>query len=200
VRRALTVLLAIVTSFVSVTVLAAPAGAYTFLNYSSCRYDPANDADGLGIGIDSTATTAEHNATVSAGGRWSVSGFEADFTYIGSNLGASKVDLRVTWANLGATIQAKTYYWCSSLAAHYTQDPVIKWGRNQSAYPWTTNNRIAVGVHEIGHSIGLDHNTNTSCNGAIAGLMYNDAIGKYNACGWTSPTADDVTGANDVHW
>jgi len=58
---------------------------------------------------------------------------------------------------------------------------------------------IAVGVHEIGHSIGVAHNPSTSCIGSAAGLMYPDAIGKYNSCGWTTPTADDVNGATNAH-
>jgi hypothetical protein len=144
-------------------------------------------------------TSAERTATTTAGSRWSATSWPAVFSYIGTDLGASTVDLRVSSANLGATVQAVTTYWCSSSAGHYTQDPVFKWSHNQTAYAWNANNRITVAVHEMGHSIGVGHNGNTSCSGSVAGVMYPDAIAKYNACGWTSPTADDVRGAIDAH-
>lgn len=182
----------------SVLVPVSAANAYVLIG-PGCRYDPRNDDDGLGIGIDTSVTSAEATATKTGGTRWSATTWPAIFQYIGTDVSASKVDLRVSSANLGATVQATTYWWCDSGSGHYSQDPVFKWSHNQTAYTWTANNRIAVAVHEMGHSIGVNHNNSTSCNGSIAGLMYKDAIGKYLSCGWTSPSADDVNGATHAH-
>ncbi len=184
---------AVLTLTMSVLAIATPpADAYSLIG-KGCRYDPRNSPDGLGIGIDSSVTKSESDATKQAGVKYWSAAIGPNFTYIGTSLGASKVDLRVSSANLGATVQGVTYYSCGS--DHFTQDPVFKWSHNQTSYTWTQARREAVATHEIGHSLGVGHNNNSRCSGVQAGLMYSDAIGKQIACGWVKPTTDDKNGA-----
>lgn len=176
----------------------------SFLGYRmlgpGCRFDPANDFDGLGVSISSGVTSDESSATINAMQAWDndFSPNQPQFAYQGDNPFDSHVDLRVTWADLAPPIQAQTVYTCGS--DHFTGDPTISWNHDQQGYVWTADNRQAVLVHEIGHALGLDHDYAEGCNGTLAGLMYPDAIGEYQNCNtptsnWTVPQTTDFNGA-----
>jgi hypothetical protein len=173
------------------------ADAYVLLGHG-CRYDPSNDDDGLGIGFNTAA--AGYNSDENLRTQFAASDWNArmvpQFTIV--SYGASTRDLAVTWAPLGTNVGAQTSIPCG--IDHWTADPVMTWSTNATYYlPKTANNQTAIAVHEIGHSFGLAHNNNTSCTGSIAGLMYTDAVAKYNTCHWITPTTDDVTGATHAH-
>lgn len=176
-----------------------PSDAYVFLG-PGCRYDPKNDDDGLGIGFkttDSLYNTAQRNSTEYAASEWN-SKVSMQFTVVGFNSAAR--DLKVEWSNLGPNTGGSLSYSCNPSAGHYNSDPIFYWGANQTYYTSTQNRRKAVAVHEEGHSYGLDHNNNGSCDYKVAGLMYTDAVGKYDDCGWFGPTTDDANGAVDAHY
>jgi hypothetical protein len=183
-------------STLAASVLPAVAQAYVIFG-SNCRYDPANDDDGLGIGVktgDSLYNAAQHTSAINAAAKWNEK-VAPQFTLVTYN--TSVQDVTLGWENLGANIGGRTYWQCGS--GHWANDPDVRWGANATYYVSTQNRRTAIMIHELGHSYGVDHNSNSSCDGGVAGLMASDAVGKTNACGWTSPTSDDVKGANDAH-
>ncbi len=173
-----------------------PASGYNIFG-SNCRFDPANDYDGLGIGVLTTDPLYNSNqafSTTSGGNAWNTV-MVPQFTTV--SYSSSTRDVRVEWGNLGASVGGRTTYWCGS--GHYSQDPLFEWGANQTYYVSTADRRKVIAIHELGHTYGMNHNNSTSCNPSIAGLMYTDVVVKTNTCGWTVPTADDVNGAIDAH-
>jgi hypothetical protein len=174
----------------------AGVGAYS-IDGPNCRFDPANDNDGLGIGILTTDPLYDLNqsfSTSAGANAWNLS-MVPQFTSVAYS--SSTRDVRVEWENLGATVGARTTTWCGT--GHYSADPLIEWGANASYYSTTPNRRKALAIHELGHAYGLNHNNSNSCSQSIAGLMFTDPVSKTNSCGWTSPTTDDVNGAIDAH-
>jgi len=177
-------------------VLTEPANAYTLLG-TGCRYDPSNDDDGLGIGIKTTDplyNSAQALSTQNAAWGWNQV-MAPQFTMV--TYGGATMDLRVEWANLGANVGGVTYYSCGYV--WWQNDPTFKWGANQTYYVTTSGRRTAIAEHEIGHSYGLDHNNTGLCNPTTAGIMYYNAVAKYDACAWNLPTIDDAVGAGDAH-
>lgn len=170
-----------------------PASAYSLFG-SNCRFDPANDDDGLGIGFSSTNfNQSRRDSTEYAAGRWN-SGTTPQFTLV--SYGSSTRDVRVEFAYLGAggTV-AQTTVWCGS--GHYSADPLLEW--NLDVTQPTSDKQIVTGEHELGHAYGLDHNNTYSCNGSTAGIMYAPSAAIVDACGWTWPTPDDFAGQVDAH-
>lgn len=176
----------------------APASGYDVLG-GGCRYDPANDNDGLGIGFDTGGSL--YNSTERLNVEYSASAWNAlmtpQFTVV--SWGSSQRDLAVKWSNLGVNVGGTTSLACSAGSNHYTSDPVFEFGANATYYSSTQARRMAISIHEIGHSYGLDHYNASGCDDKTAGLMYTDAVAKTNLCGWTDPTWDDVAGAIDAH-
>jgi hypothetical protein len=179
------------------------AGAYSLLG-TGCRYDPANDNDGLGIGFSSTNFhQGMRDATEDAAARWNAkAGTPAQFTIV--SYSSSTRDLRVEFAYLGSGsgTPATLYYNCGS--SHYTQDPRFEWNRSFT-YPSSPGGyslgqrRSVTGIHEIGHSYGMDHNQTSGCNTETAGLMFAPSRDKLESCGWKDPSNDDRDGAVDAH-
>jgi hypothetical protein len=191
-RRARTIITA--AAVLGIIAQAAPSQAYV-INGPNCRYDPKNDDDGLGIGFSSTNQRADQKgSTEDAAARWNAK-MAPQFTLVA--YGSSTRDLRVEFANLPVGTYAVTTTWCGS--GHYSQDPLFTWNTNSAFYANTGPHRTSIGIHEIGHSYGVAHNGMGGCNGANAGLMFPDPVGKNDACGWIDPTTDDVNGAVDAH-
>lgn len=186
----------IICTLVSIPVMVESANAYTLFG-TGCRYDPSNDDDGLGIGIktdDPLYDTGEKISTENGALGWNQV-MTPQFMMV--SYGSPTRDLRVEWQDLGINVGGQLSYSCGS--DHYTADPLFEWGANATYYSSTSGRRIAIAEHEIGHSYGLDHNNTAGCNGNTAGVMYTDAVAKYNLCLWSIPTADDTNGAIDAH-
>jgi len=163
---------------------------------TGCRYDPKNDDDGLGLGFNTGGSLYDADERLKvehAASSWNAA-MVPNFTVV--TWGSSKQDLKVTWANLGASIGGRLSYTCGS--NHWTQDPTFSFGANATYYVASAGRRKAIAIHELGHSYGLHHNSTAGC-GAGAGLMASNAVGKYDLCLWSGPTADDVTGATTRH-
>lgn len=183
-------------TLVGLSVMVESANAYTLLG-TGCRYDPSNDDDGLGVGIDTgDALYDAGEAIATENGAW---GWNQVMTpqFMMVSYGSPTRDLRVEWKNLGMNVQGLLTYWCGS--GHYTQDPLFEWGADQTYYASTAGRRTAIAEHEIGHSYGLGHNGTSGCDGNTAGVMYQDAVAKYDSCSWSIPTVDDANGAIDAH-
>lgn len=170
-----------------------PASSYVVTG-GGCRFDPANDNDGLGIGFNSTNfNTLRRNATEDSAARWNGS-MTPQFTLV--DYGSSTRDVRVEFGFLGAGGGvATTTRWCGS--NNYTQDPLITWNLSVSLGSDVFHYSEAAG-HEFGHTYGLEHNNTEGCDGNTAGIMY-WTTAKYGQCGWIGPTTDDAKGATDAH-
>lgn len=175
------------------------ASAYVLLG-EGCRFDPDNDNDGLGIAFNTGASgysATERQRTEYAAADWN-NKMTPTFTIV-SSYGSTKRDLGVDWAALGARVGGTVTYSCGG--GNYTKDPIFRWSTNATYYPKTQGQQVAVAVQELGHGYGLDHNPVGGCNQTVgnAGLMYPDAVAKYNLCGWANPTDDDAAGAARAH-
>lgn len=187
--------LAVVALVAALTIPAATASAYVLYG-QGCRYDPVNDNDGLGIGFDTGGSLYDSTERLSieyAASDWN-SAMTPQFTVV--SYGSSTRDLRVQWSNLGVNTGGSLTRWCGS--DHYTQVPRFQWGANATYYSTSEGRRQAIAIHEIGHSYGVAHDTTTGC-GSGANLMYSDAVGKYDLCGWGAPRTDTVNGATAAH-
>lgn len=171
-----------------------PTSAYVLLG-SNCRFDPDNDDDGLGIGYDYVVNynASRADSTRTAAARWNA-GTTPQFTEV--NYASSTRDVRVEFAYLGGMGPvATTTYWCGS--GHYSQDPRIRW--NLDVTQPTIAKQDVTGVHELGHTYGLDHNGTFNCTAWSAGLMYSPSAGIHDLCCWSWPTYDDLAGQVDAH-
>jgi len=178
--------------------LAIPTIASVYTLYGQgCRYDPANDNDGLGIGFDTGGSLYDATERLSiefAASDWN-NAMAPQFTIV--SYSSSKRDLRVQWANLGSSTGGSLTRWCGS--DHYTQDPRFRWGANATYYSSTEGRRQAIAIHEIGHSYGVTHTTTPGCTDSSDTLMHSDPVGKYDLCGWGAPRPDTVSGATAAH-
>lgn len=192
----LTIKVAVLVAITATSLLTAPSvDAYNLFG-RGCRYDPANDDDGLGIGFDTRGSLYDSGEKLSiehAASAWN-DAMTPQFTVV--SYGSSRRDLRVQWANLGRNVGGSLTRWCGS--SHYRRDPLFKWGANADYYNTTSGRRIAIAIHEIGHSYGVNHNNTRGC-GSRASLMHSDAVGKYNECGWSEPQSDTIDGATAAH-
>ena len=194
------VLLAVTAATAVVVAVAQDAYAYNLLG-SGCRYDPDNDDDGLGIGFDDSRRirflrdAAEELSTEHAASAWN-NVMTPQFTIV--DYGSSQRDLGVTWRNLGNHVGAELVYYCSSWLGHYWRDPSFRWGADANYYDSTSGRRIAIAIHEIGHSYGLAHSDTSGC-GSSASLLHSNAVEKHDLCGWTDPRSDSIAGATDAH-
>ncbi len=194
-QRFAALLLAGIACTVLAQVVIPSAGAYV-LSGSGCRFDPANDDDGLGIGFSSTNySQARRDATVDAAGRWNW-GTTPQFTLV--SYGLSTRDVRVEFSYLGAEAgPAYTIQYCHPGQGYYRADPVFIW--NVDVWQYNYNERVVTAEHELGHTYGLAHNQNYSCDGWWAGIMFAPSAQKVTQCNWTWPTPDDFAGQVDAH-
>ncbi|CAN5168311.1 hypothetical protein BH11ACT2_BH11ACT2_04870 [soil metagenome] len=72
----------------------------------------------------------------------------------------------------------------------------ITWNTPLTGNPSTTGRRM-IGTHELGHSMGLNHVSATSCSSTHA--VMGQGTWKFS-CGWgTEPWTDDINGINAVY-
>lgn len=173
-----------------------PSASGYVLQGSTCRYDPVNDDDGLGIGFSSTNyNQSRRDSTVDAAGRWNAA-VAPQFTVVG--YGSSTRDLRVTFARLGAGgVVAQVTTSCGTNSNYYTQDPLFQW--NLDVAQPTVGLQTVTAIHELGHSYGLAHNQVGGCDLKTAGLMFTPSAQKSQECNWVYPTIDDINGQVDAH-
>jgi len=195
----------------SAWVIVGPLGtqAEAFATKGGCfHFDPANDDDGLGIGVSSTDYNASlWSSTVDAAARWN-GRVTPNFTLV--PYGSSTRDVKVNFKNLGVGnpsiggTAAETTTTCDSKSGHYTSDPDTKWNRQYDFSSYGSSLQSAVGVHELGHAYGLAHWNTQNClvNQANQVGMMHEGVWAYFYCTGTArynPTVDDVNGQTVVH-
>ena len=119
----LTIKVAVLIAITTTTLLTAPSvDAYNLFG-QGCRYDPANDDDGLGIGFNTRGSLYDSEEQLSiehAASAWN-DAMTPQFTVV--SYGSSRRDLRVQWANLGSGVGGSLTR-CGS--SHYRRDPLFK--------------------------------------------------------------------------
>ena len=193
--REVLAIVALLTLLATLALPVASADAYNLLG-TGCRYDPDNDDDGLGIGFDRNGSFYDSTEELSiqyAASAWN-NAMTPQFTIV--DYGSSTRDLRVQWDELGQNVGGRLSYSCGS--DHYRRDPVFRWGADATYYTSTLGRRMAIAIHEIGHSYGLHHSNTGGC-GSSASLMYSDVVDKYDDCGWDAPRSDSISGATAAH-
>ena len=172
------------------------AGAYV-LQREGCRYDPDIDDDGLGIGFQRDNDLYDEDEELAiqyAASAWN-GAMDPQFTVV--NHSSFDRDLAVRWANLGPNVAGYLLTNCGS--SRFRRDLVSIFSANATFYTPTMRHRKVIGIHEIGHSYGLNHNNAGGCDPTTASLMHRRTLDKYDLCGWHRPTQHSVDGATAAH-
>jgi len=74
---------------------------------------------------------------------------------------------------------------------------VFVWWNSYYTDSYVTAKRESVMVHELGHALGLAHNTAGTCGNMP--IMKSDIATRYGTCGLTNPNTDDINRVNALY-
>lgn len=74
---------------------------------------------------------------------------------------------------------------------------IVAWWNRYYTNAYGATKKQAIIVHEIGHALGLAHTTSVGC-GTMT-IMDWDIDAGFDSCGFWSPRADDINGANALY-
>ena len=183
-RRWMTALFVLVGSVTGLT----PAQAYV-LNPDGCHYAGTNPS----IGYDFFSITSTYETvTETAAYRWNSTSIDPTFSEVVLD---EEIEVRDYGYGYG-----EPYAWVSGScdSSDHWYEPLELYYNETKMSTLTTEEKNVIGIHELGHTLGLAHNPTSSC-GVGAGLMYSFPPDLYNSCGYSSPTSDDVAGVNAIY-
>lgn len=158
----------------------ARAEAYAF---NGCRWNISGSREISWIPASLDATY-EGNAAWAADG-WTATA--AGHITVPEDTVAAKI--AISAPNLGPGVVGASSWSCSG--GFFTGQPVSAYNRYYTD-GYVSAKKRSVMVHELGHTLGLDHVT-TSCTSPPSGMMQ-PTIAWYETCGWYGPHADDISG------
>ncbi|MFF3453636.1 matrixin family metalloprotease [Streptomyces sp. NPDC002730] len=183
----------------SLVALAPQASAYNLLG---CRYNAGGNTLKWSNVTSSYAYSNPAQVSIEA---WNSTSTQFNFTQV--NTGAN---LRVADGNFGnaggvdgALLDASGVDLNNDSALHkcnssgYWTETTTAWINRYYADSYPGAKKKDVLVHEIGHALGLAHRDTTACS--TTSIMDTTTKDRYDICGLTEPTQDDINGANALY-
>lgn len=167
------------------------AEAYN-LTPSGCRWSGSQPAIGYRFG---SVIASYKSATRTADSKWDATSANGYF-YETTSSSDDDVVVYANWYGSNGYLA-----WVSGGCGpdNIWNDPLyLRWNQTYLDSK-TSTERYVAGIHEFGHVYGLAHNNTGTCNSGAAGLMHQYPLTKYDDCGWTSPSNDDVYGVLAIY-
>ncbi|MFE9381003.1 matrixin family metalloprotease [Streptomyces sp. NPDC006855] len=150
-----------------------------------------------------TSSYAYSNPAQFAVEAWNSTSTQFNFTQVNSG-----ANLRVADGNFGSNNIDGVLLDASGVDTK-SDNPLLKcrngyWAETNTAWlnryyadSYSGAKKKSVLVHEIGHALGLGHRDTTSC--WTTSIMDTTTQHRYDTCGLTEPTSDDIAGANALY-
>lgn len=136
--------------------------------------------------------TTQKNAYTSAFGQWD---YYTDVSYTSAAWNGDRVTASsANYGNTGWDGQAPLYNSCGS-GGVYAQQEV----RLNTYYSYTQAKWQSIAVHEIGHTLGLNHVGSDSTPCSSTAIMTPGSYHRYDQCGLVKPAADDIAAINSTY-
>jgi hypothetical protein len=176
-----------------------PASAYELIG---CRYNASGNSLKW---QDVTSRSSYASAATSSIGAWNSSSTQIGFTKV-----TSRANLRIADGNFGSTGFDGILLDASGVNPS-TDNPIRKcrngfWTETNTAWfnrlytdNYSSGKKLSVGIHEVGHALGLAHRPRPTGPCSDVSVMHNDTQRRYDVCGVNIVTPDDRNGANALY-
>lgn len=192
IRKRIFIGLVILGLFASAFAAFQPSAEAFNLNPDGCRWSGSQPAIGYRFGA---VIAAYKSATRTADSKWDAT--SANGYFYETTSGAD--DDVVVYANWYGSNGYLAWVSGSCGADDIWNDPLyLRWNQTYLDSK-TSTERYVIGIHEFGHVYGLAHNNTGTCSSGAAGLMHEHPLSKYDDCGWTSPSNDDMYGVLAIY-